>query len=53
MLLYDYDRVDNKIGVLPAGNVFQPWDRPVHWLGMDVPITLGEQADEFDGGKSS
>lgn len=53
MLVYDYDRVSHEISVLPAGTIFQPWDGPDHWWGEEVPITLGDQAEEFDWGKTS
>jgi len=49
MVVYDYDRVASRIEILPAGNLFQPWE-PGHWRGEEVPITLGDRAREFDWG---
>jgi hypothetical protein len=52
MLVYDYERVTYQTVVLPAGQIFQPWE-PHHWRGEEVPITLGDQAKEFDWGVTS
>ena len=50
--VYDYDRVGAECGVLSVGTVFQPW-LPNESSREDVPITLGDQALEFDWGKTA
>lgn len=52
MLVYDYDAMGVKGEVLPGGSIFQPWE-PELQRGSKVPITLGDQAAEFDWGVSS
>ena len=53
VLLYDYDRLGVDVQGLPAGTVFQPWEPRDHWRGVEVPITLGSDAMEFDWGVTS
>ena len=50
MLVYDYDAMRVKTEVLPAGGIFQPWEPLDHWRGIQIPITLGDRAAEFDWG---
>lgn len=50
--IYDYDRVGPKSKVFAAGTIFQPWG-PSTADGSDVPITIGDQAEEFDWGTKS
>lgn len=52
MLIYDYDAMGVKGEVLPEGSIFQPWE-PELRRGSEVPITLGDQAAEFDWAVSS
>ena len=52
MLVYDYDAMGVKGEVLPEGSIFQPWE-PELRRGSEVPITLGDQAAEFDWAVSS
>ena len=49
MIVKDYDKLGHPTILLRAGSVFQPWD-PRHWAGSEVPITLGDQASQFDWG---
>lgn len=53
VLLHDYDALGVKVQSLPAGTVFQPWEPRDHWRGVEVPITLGSDATEFDWGVTS
>ena len=53
MLIYDYDASGIEIEILHEGDAFQPWEpHELRW-GKTVPITLGDQAKEFDYGVSS
>lgn len=52
VLIYDYDRVTCQTQILSAGSVFQPWE-PTEFAGGEIPITLGDQALEFDWGKTA
>lgn len=49
MIVRDYDKLGSPTTLLCAGSVFQPWD-PGHSAGSEVPITLGDQASQFDWG---
>lgn len=52
MLIYDYDAMGVKTEVLPVDSIFQPWE-PELRRGREVPITIGDQAAEFDWAVSS
>jgi hypothetical protein len=52
ILVRDYDKLMPSFLVLRSGSIFQPWqpqDEGDQW----IPITLGDEANEFDWGKKS
>ncbi len=42
-----------KTVMLPAHRIFQPWESYNDWRGKKVPITLGDNASEFDWGMNT
>jgi len=53
LLVYDYDQMVIKTVMLPAHRIFQPWESYNDWHGKKVPITLGDNASEFDWGMNT
>ena len=48
-----YDALGVRIVTLGKGRLFQPWQPLDHWRGKHVPITLGDDATQFDWGVTS
>ncbi len=53
LLIYDYDQMVIKSVMLPTHRIFQPWESYNDWRGKKVPITLGDDASEFDWGMNT
>lgn len=48
MHVYDYDDMGIEARVLLKDSLFRPWEPLAQWQGDKIPITLGDQATEFN-----
>lgn len=53
LLIYDYAQMRIRVTTLPVHSIFQPWEPHDDWRGEKVPVTLGDNASQFDWGMKS